>query len=162
MVSKGWRRDLAQTDASAEARLFLSPSTASDEDGDEADSPPPRPMVADTPADERRRRCLCPFPLAVTPGKSPTRTCGLADLLRPFDAAEALPTKHNTRQVRTLRLIGVIVANQGCNLKLCRLGPTLLVRTPRLLLCTLPGQGKRTRRPKLKRNGRRAAAVRER
>lgn len=139
MVSKGWRRDLAQTDASAEARLFLSPSTASDEDGDEADSPPPRPMVADTSADERRRRCLRSFRLAVTPGKSPTRTCGPADLLCPFDAAEALPTKHNTRQVRALRLIGVIVANQfddqGCNLKLCRLDPTL--RTPRLLLCTL-------------------------
>ena len=105
MVSKGWRSDLAQSDARAEARLFLSPSTASDEEEEDADDegewPPPRLMAVDNSADERR---LCPFHLAVTPSTSAffgtaERMCLL------FDAANALPIRHNARQMRTLRLI---------------------------------------------------------
>ena len=126
MVSKGWRRDLAQSDARALARLFLSPSMASDEDDvdDEDDLPPPPPpprlMTVDSSADERRRRCLLSFCLrSVTPpptfGTSPADACGVdAGTMRLLGAAaEALPTRHNARQTRILPLNGfIIVANQ--------------------------------------------------
>ena len=136
MVSKGWRRDLAQSDARALARLFLSPSTASDEDDDddEGDLSPPRLMTAGSSADERRRRCLLSFCLrSVTPpptfGTSPADACGVdAGTMRLLGAAEALPTRHNARQMRTLRLNGVIIVQssrrEGCNAKVSH-GPAM-------------------------------------
>ena len=125
MVSKGWRSVLAQSDARAEARLVFRPSTASDdeeEDDDEGDLPPPRLMAVDNSADERR---LCPFHLAVTPSTS--ALCGNAGPMLLLSAAEALPTRHNARQIRTLCLNGVIiVVNQfGTSVATVSQGPAM-------------------------------------
>ena len=127
MVSKGWRSVLAQSDARAEARLVLRPSTASDEDDDADDEagdlPPPRLMAVDnSSADERR---LCPFHLAVTPSTS--ALCGNAGPMLLLSAAEALPTRHNARQIRTLCRNGVIiVVNQfGASVATVTQGPAM-------------------------------------
>lgn len=124
MVSKGWRSVLAQSDARAEARLVFRPSTASEDDDadDEGDLPPPRLMVVDNSAGERR---LCPFHLAVTPSTS--ALCGNAGPMLLLSAAEALPTRHNARQMRTLCLNGVIiVVNQfGTSVATVSQGPAM-------------------------------------
>jgi len=101
MVSKGWRRDLAHTDASAEARLFLRPSTASDDDDDDDDdaSPPPPRETRAAAAVERRRRA----------NRRGARTSALH-----FDAASAPGGRHaaerpTARAARVQALVGLIL-----------------------------------------------------
>ena len=133
MVSKGWRRDLAHSDASADARLFLRPSMASEDflDGDDDDeSPPPREITAvDGTADGRRRRRRLILLLAddATTSKGwpflaastfVACVCGAATGRMCRSDSEAatllllLLSRHAMRQSRTvLRFVGLIMGN---------------------------------------------------
>ena len=132
MVSKGWRRDLAHSDASAEARLFLRPSMASEDflGGDDDDEPPPpREIIAvDGTADGRRRRLTrIPLPVDDTTSKGwpflaastfVACVCGAATGRMCRSDSEAatllllLLSRHAMRQSRTvLRFVGLIMGN---------------------------------------------------
>ncbi len=124
MVSKGWRRDLAHSDASADARLFFRPSMASEDLldlEDEDESPPPREIIAAAgTADGRRRRRLILLLVDDTTSLSASTSvaCGAATGRMYQSGAEAetlllLLSRHATRQSRIACCVGLIMGNEA-------------------------------------------------